>query len=157
VTVTCRSAEATQALAEGIGRRVRPGTVIALSGDLGAGKTRLVQGLARGLGVDPREVSSPTFVLCHVYDGNHRLLHVDAYRLKSAAEFEELGVLEQLAMGAVLVVEWGEKIAAALPESRIEIDLEEISPTSRRIQISAPPDRASLFESSLTSLADKPT
>lgn len=145
VCVESNSEAGTIEIGRRLGERLLPGDCLSLCGDLGAGKTRLVQGLARGLGIDSREVSSPTFVLCHGYEGRHRLLHVDAYRLGSAAEFEELGVIEQLAVGAVVVVEWGEKIAAALPATCWRITLTETSPLSRSIEIVVPEARAAVL------------
>jgi tRNA threonylcarbamoyladenosine biosynthesis protein TsaE len=99
------------------------GAVIALVGPLGAGKTLFVKGLAEGLGLDPASVASPTFVIASEYPapGGRRLAHVDLYRLRSEAELEAAGFLDLLAPGAIVAVEWGERLARALPEDRLEV------------------------------------
>jgi len=108
--------DATRALGRALAERLRPGEMLALSGDLGAGKTTLTQGLADGLGI-PGDVLSPTFALMSEYrQGRIPLLHVDAYRLTSAADAEHLGLDEYLDNGWALVVEWPENIAGALPD-----------------------------------------
>jgi tRNA threonylcarbamoyladenosine biosynthesis protein TsaE len=101
-----------------------PGDVLALSGDLGAGKTTLTQGLAAGLGVEG-DVLSPTFALMSEYRGGRiPLLHVDAYRLSGAEQADHLGLDEYLDNGWTLVVEWPENIEGALPPDRLAIHLE---------------------------------
>ncbi len=140
-TIRSTSEAMTIELGRRMGAALQAGDCLALSGELGAGKTRFVQGLAQGLGIDPREVSSPTFVLCHVYQGRATLLHVDAYRLGSAHEFEELGILEQLATGAIVVIEWGERVAAALPPECLHVVLTETTPTEREVEFSVPAER----------------
>ena len=90
---------------------LQPGATILLSGDLGAGKTAFVKGLAEGLGLDPDEVTSPTFILVHEYRGGRLpLIHVDLYRLDSA-ELEEIGLDLDLAVSGVVAVEWAERLA----------------------------------------------
>jgi tRNA threonylcarbamoyladenosine biosynthesis protein TsaE len=113
----------THALGVRLGRAAAPGAVLALTGELGAGKTALVQGLAVGLGVSSR-VNSPTFVLvCPHAGGRLPLWHADLYRLRSEAEAEALGLAE-LAVGGVLAVEWAERFPSALPDDRLEVLLE---------------------------------
>ena len=102
------------------------GLVVSLQGDLGAGKTVFVKGLARGLGVPEESVSSPTFVLANEYGSTargHSLHHVDFYRLESAAELETMGFFEMIGEGNLLAVEWGGKFAQELPEDRIEVQI----------------------------------
>lgn len=100
----------TEALAAVLARDLRPGDVIALSGDLGAGKTAFVRGLARGLALDPAEVSSPTFALVHEHRGGRLpLFHVDLYRLTSA-DAEDLGLDELGVKDGVLAIEWPERL-----------------------------------------------
>ncbi len=125
-----RSAAATLALAESLGQALRPGVagglVLALEGDLGAGKTLFVRGLARGLGLNPRvAVPSPTFVLAQHFDlpGGAELEHVDAYRLGGVAELEAAGLEDLCGLGRVTCVEWAGRVAEALPEDRIEVEL----------------------------------
>src|SRR5664279_983686 len=118
-----RSPEQTRRLGMRLGSLLQVGDLVCLSGDLGAGKTTLVQGMAQGWGsLDP--VSSPTFVLVNVYrrpDGKS-LRHLDAYRLQNAAEAEDLDLTLMLETGA-LVVEWAERISAALPSDNISVKM----------------------------------
>lgn len=117
---------ATEADTRAVGRRLaalcRPGDVVVLNGTLGAGKTAFAGGLGDGLGVD-EQVTSPTFVLMRSYrSGFLPLVHVDAYRLSSVGEFEDLAAIEDGEDG-VVVVEWGEAVATALPNDRLEVEL----------------------------------
>lgn len=115
--------EDTHALASVLAARLEPGDVIALDGDLGAGKTCFVRGLAEGLGIDPHEVSSPTFVSMQQYAGGRvPLVHVDAWRMKSAGDLETIGWDELLAeRAAVVAVEWASRVSTALPRRRIDV------------------------------------
>jgi tRNA threonylcarbamoyladenosine biosynthesis protein TsaE len=102
------------------------GLVVSLTGDLGAGKTLFVKGLAAGLGLAADLVTSPTFAIVNEYpavDGP-RLIHMDFYRLESENALEEVGFLDLLAMDAVLAIEWGERFAHALPADRMEIQID---------------------------------
>lgn len=106
-----------------LGALLQPGDLVCLSGDLGSGKTTLVQGMAQGWG-SLDQVSSPTFVLCNMYrrpDG-HALFHLDAYRLQSALEAEDLD-LDQMVENGALVVEWPDRIRSALPQTCLWVDL----------------------------------
>ena len=111
--------------------------LIAIEGELGAGKTRLVRGLARGLGVDVQDVSSPTFILCCRHEGETcSLAHLDAYRLTDSQELETLGFEEMLEEEhLVMAVEWATRIDDALPNERIEIRLAHRADTERAIEI----------------------
>ncbi len=118
-----RSAEQTRRVGMRLGALLQPGDVICLSGDLGSGKTTLVQGIARGWG-SLDHVSSPTFILVNVYrrsDGQ-RLHHMDAYRLQDALEAEDLDI-DQILESGTLVLEWPERIKAVLPAERLWINL----------------------------------
>jgi len=118
-----RAPEQTRRLGMRLGGLLKPGDVLALVGDLGAGKTTFVQGIAQGWG-STDSVSSPTFVLVNVYrrpDGA-LLHHMDAYRIQSALEAEDLDIEEMLSTG-VLIVEWAERIQAALPKESLEVQL----------------------------------
>jgi tRNA threonylcarbamoyladenosine biosynthesis protein TsaE len=126
--VVTDSAAATQAAGQALGAAVQPGQVIALRGNLGAGKTTFVQGLARGLGVSAR-VASPTFVLVNEYTGASgvRLAHVDTYRLGVAAmdEAEGMGIEELLEdAGTVVAIEWADRVLELLPEDILLVELE---------------------------------
>ena len=122
-----RSPEETRAAARTLAAAVDPrGLVVALIGPLGAGKTVFVKGLAEGLGVDPASVASPTFVIASEYaaPSGRRLAHVDLYRVNSAGELEAAGFLDLLEPGAVVAVEWADRIPEALPPDRIELRIE---------------------------------
>lgn len=112
-----------------------PGTTIALSGTLGAGKTRLVQAIAAACGIDRQEVVSPTFVLCQRYQGNRTIYHLDAYRLRDDDEFRELGPEEFFESDGLTIVEWADKVADCLPDERIEIEIEVTGATSRQFVV----------------------
>ncbi len=99
-----------------------PGDVVGLTGDLGAGKTRLVQGAAAALGID-EPVVSPTFMLVREYDGDVPVHHVDAYRLSGALELEDLGLEEVFSPDTVVFVEWADRVLPAMPESWLELAL----------------------------------
>jgi tRNA threonylcarbamoyladenosine biosynthesis protein TsaE len=125
-----RSEAETAGIASDLAATLSPGDVLLLSGNLGAGKTAFVRGLAAGLGIDPEEVSSPTFTLVHEYRGGRfTLYHVDLYRLEKAAT-DELG-LEELHRG-VLAIEWPDRLTHALPGAR-HISIEILDGDQRRI------------------------
>ncbi len=124
------------------GRAGEPGIVIALNGDLGVGKTLFVRGLAIGLGHDPSQVSSPTFVIAHQYGmGSERpLSHVDFYRIEDAMELEATGFFDLIVPAAVLAVEWAERFAGELPHDRLELTLERVGradPTAAGLDVDA--------------------
>ncbi|MBL8967721.1 MAG: tRNA (adenosine(37)-N6)-threonylcarbamoyltransferase complex ATPase subunit type 1 TsaE [Spirochaetaceae bacterium] len=130
-----RSPEETEALGELIGRRAAGGLVIAFRGDLGAGKTVMAKGVARGLGIED-EVTSPTFTVVSEYEGRLRLHHMDAYRLSGPADFAEIGGEDLLAdRGALCLVEWSERIEAALPADAARIELSVLPNGTRRARI----------------------
>ena len=130
-----RSQDDTERLAETLAGELRGGDVVLLSGPLGAGKTAFVRGLARGLGVDPDEVSSPTFTLVHEYRGGRlRLFHADLYRLGTAAA-EDLGLDELGIRDGVLAIEWPDRLGHAFREA-IEVEIAIEDETSRRIRYS---------------------
>jgi len=133
VEVRTRGPEETRAVARQLAERLNPGTVILLFGDLGAGKTTFVQGLAEGLGV-PQDyyVSSPTFSLINEYPGRVPLFHVDLYRLEPE-DVEDLG-LPELAEKGVMVVEWAERMPFSFPRT-IRVEIEIISPEERLLRI----------------------
>jgi tRNA threonylcarbamoyladenosine biosynthesis protein TsaE len=124
VTATSDSPGRTRALGAALAASLQPGDVVLLSGDLGAGKTVLVQGIAAGLGVD-EPATSPTFALVHEHHGTDlRLLHADAWRLASPEEAVQLALAEEVDDGATaLVVEWGELAADALPGDHLRVVL----------------------------------
>jgi tRNA threonylcarbamoyladenosine biosynthesis protein TsaE len=134
VTHVTRSEDETVAVARELADALRPGAVVLLSGNLGAGKTAFVRGLAQGLGIDPGEVSSPTFTLVHEYRGGRvTLFHADLYRLEGAAT-GDLGLEEMGVSDGVLAIEWAERLAQVLPGA-IEVRIELVDDTTRRIAI----------------------
>lgn len=132
------SPEKTQAFGRAIGRLARPGTVLALSGDLGCGKTVLIQGVARGLGV-PADcyVTSPTYTLMHEYPGRYPLIHVDLYRLDHSADLFEIGLDDKLHEQAIVAIEWSDKLDDDLFAEYISIHLLFVDDHSRRIDLTA--------------------
>jgi tRNA threonylcarbamoyladenosine biosynthesis protein TsaE len=126
----------TEAIAAQLAKTLTGGECVALDGPLGAGKTQFVRGLAAALGADPRAVSSPTFVLLNIYRGGRiPLFHLDAYRVAGAEDFESIGFSELLEQNGVVVVEWASRVAKILPVSRIEVSIEVMGKSDRRITI----------------------
>ena len=114
------SADETKELAAALAELARPGDLLLLVGDLGAGKTAFTQGFGAALGIDEL-ITSPTFTLVNTYEGRLELNHLDVYRLGDLAEFEDLGMGEMLDDGSVTVIEWGDAVAPALPSDFLEI------------------------------------
>lgn len=136
VVVVTRSPEETIELGQRISKLLVPGDVIALTGELGTGKTCLTKGIAQGLGVPAEQfVRSASFVLVNKYDGTVPIWHIDAYRLDSPLGFVALGYEEYLDSEGIAVIEWAERAADLLPPRTIQIALEHLAPTERRIQI----------------------
>lgn len=125
----------TERIGENLARALPDGSVVALYGDLGAGKTAFVRGMARGLGIEAR-VSSPTFTIVNEYAGGGReLLHFDMYRLGGAEELFDIGWDDYLARGAVCAVEWSENVEDAFDGSEVRVTLRKLSDTLREIEI----------------------
>jgi tRNA threonylcarbamoyladenosine biosynthesis protein TsaE len=142
VHVTHSEAE-TAAVGSSLAQRLVPGSVVLLDGDLGAGKTALVRGLAEGLGIDPDTVSSPTFTLVQEYRGGRLpLYHVDLYRLQSV-EVADLGLEEFVLDGGVLAIEWPDRLPEAFPAA-IAVRLEHTGDDTRTIHL--PDDAAGTAE-----------
>jgi tRNA threonylcarbamoyladenosine biosynthesis protein TsaE len=137
IAITLHSEDDTRRLGARLGALLPQGAVVALNGPLGAGKTRLTQGLAEACGVDSRDVVSPTFTLVQEYRGRRPVFHFDAYRLRDDDEFLALGVDEYFAGPGISVVEWAEKVAACLPSEHLEIRLTPVDETTRRAELIA--------------------
>jgi tRNA threonylcarbamoyladenosine biosynthesis protein TsaE len=136
ITITAHAEGDTGRLGAALAALLPAGTVVALVGTLGAGKTRLVQAVATELGVAPGQVTSPTFVLVNEYRGGRMpVYHFDTYRLKDEDEFLALGPEEYFDADGITFVEWADRVADLLPEQRLEITLEVIGETERRITI----------------------
>jgi len=127
----------TERLGERLGRSARPNDVFALWGELGAGKTVLARGIAAGLGIDPTEISSPTFIIQREHRGGRMsMFHIDLYRLEGA-DLTSTGWEESLEAGGVTVIEWPDRAGEALPDDRVDVRLEQIADTKRRVVVAA--------------------
>jgi tRNA threonylcarbamoyladenosine biosynthesis protein TsaE len=140
-TVFSLSEDETLDLGRGLGRALKGGELLLLEGDLGYGKTVFARGIALALGIPPEEVSSPSFTLVHEYTGGRvPLFHIDLYRLESPdEEVGSLGIEEILAVGGVVLVEWGEKLPPFLKRGATTIRFHDVGEGSRRIEILAEP------------------
>ncbi len=136
-TLVSRSPEETQAIGERLGARLVAGSVVPCTGELGAGKTCFLQGLARGLGVTG-DVTSPTFVLVNHYRGRLPVYHLDAYRTGSLTELVDLGLEEMLHGDGVTVIEWADKLLPLLPARTIRVHLSGLGDEPREIRIEEP-------------------
>ncbi len=121
--LTSDSTDATRAIGRTLGSAAQPGTFVALSGPLGAGKTQLAKGIAEGLGITS-VVNSPTFVLMNEHPGRLRLFHIDAYRLGDPEEALAAGLIDERQAAGVTVLEWAERLEGYLPADRLEIELQ---------------------------------
>ena len=120
-----------------VGERLGAGSIIALIGELGCGKTLFTKGICAGLGVPERYVNSPTFVLVNEYAGRLPVFHMDLYRLNTIAEEFEIGMLDYLvrAESGVIVVEWAEKVLSLLPDSYLQVQFQVLSARRRRLEL----------------------
>ena len=135
MAVFCSKSESeTEAIGAAFARDLPGGTVVAMYGDLGAGKTAFVRGMARGMGLDCR-VSSPTFTIVNEYLGKRDLIHFDMYRLSSADELFDIGWEDYLARGAVCAVEWSENVEDAFFGDEVRVTIEKLSDRERKISI----------------------
>ncbi len=137
--VTTRSPQETRALGAAVARQCRAGDVLALVGELGAGKTQFVQGLARGLGLAPG--GSPTFVMVHEFPsvgGSPGLIHIDAYRLSSLEDLESIGwdLTDEMGRGNIVAVEWADRLGDLLAEDRLQLTFTHLDEQTRRIELS---------------------
>ena len=123
----------TEQFGEQLAKELTSGSVVALFGGMGMGKTQLVRGLARGLGLDA-EVSSPTFAVVHDYGGNPPLIHFDMYRISGWDDLYSTGFFDYLEAGAILVIEWSENIENALPEDSVRLHLSRVDDATRQIE-----------------------
>ncbi len=137
----------TRAIGYAIGRHLAAGDLAALNGPLGSGKTQLIRGLAEGRGIDPAQVSSPTYVIAHEYEpaasggdaAGPLLVHLDAYRIETLDELESIGWGEQALYGgdAIIAIEWADRLGNELPPHRLTIELAHAAEQRRRVRISA--------------------
>lgn len=132
-TVTTHSERETFDLARRLAARLQPGAALLLTGELGAGKTAFVRGLAAGLGIDDAEVSSPTFTIVQEYRGRLTLYHVDLYRLEGA-DVDDLGLEELAGDTSIVAIEWAEKLRRE-PENAVRVRIEDVGGNERRVTI----------------------
>jgi len=143
VEISANSVEQTRQLGQKIGQLAKPGQCIALDGPLGAGKTQLVGGLAMGaMAANPSAVNSPTYVLLNIYEpspknGAKIIFHLDAYRVRDAAQFAAVGFDELLQQGGIVVLEWATRVPDLLPEDHLQITGEIIDENSRLWSLAA--------------------
>lgn len=134
LVVTTNTVAETEAVGQALAKQLSAGDIVAMYGDLGAGKTAFVRGMARGL--DSRDpVSSPTFTIVNEYSGRLRLYHFDAYRLASSDELYDIGWDDYTGSGGVCVVEWSENISDIYDGTQTSVKIERISETGRKITI----------------------
>ena len=134
--VTTDSTEETQALGVRLAEMLDTGTVVALYGDLGTGKTHLVKGIAEGLSLDPTAVRSPTFTILQIHDDGERpLYHFDAYRVQTPDEFRELGFEEYVHGPGLTCIEWADRVADLLPPNTLHLRCTHEAPTRRRFTL----------------------
>lgn len=148
MTLISRSPAETARIGRILGEGLKAGDVVALSGELGAGKTCLTQGIARGLGVpEAYAVTSPTFTLINEYPGREAaLFHVDLYRLQGAADLDDMGYEEYLSGSGVLVIEWADKIREAVPEGALGVAMTYLEEDVRKMELSGCPDQIGRWE-----------
>ncbi len=131
------SKEQTHELGKSLGQVLGPNAILGLSGDLGAGKTVFIRGLVEGVGcIDPRVVTSPTFSLLNIYEGDTTIYHFDLYRLSKESEFFAAGFDEYFFAGGICCLEWAEKISSKLPANTYFIAITYLGEQSRQIAIS---------------------
>ena len=133
-TFISRSEAQTEAVGEQFAKNLADGTVVAMYGDLGAGKTAFVRGMARGMGLTCR-VSSPTFTIVNEYCGERELIHFEMYRLNDSDELFDIGWEDYLARGAVCAVEWSEKVDDAFYGDETIVRIEKLGDTARNITL----------------------
>jgi len=150
LTLISRNAEETLSIGRVVGENLNAGDILALTGELGAGKTCLTQGMAIGLGVsESYPVTSPTFTLINEYQGKLMLYHFDLYRLKGLQDMEDLGYEEYLFGEGVCVIEWAEKIRDLFSDAVISVSLTYLDESRREISISGDGDRMAQISNAL--------
>ncbi|NNK86439.1 MAG: tRNA (adenosine(37)-N6)-threonylcarbamoyltransferase complex ATPase subunit type 1 TsaE [Desulfobacterales bacterium] len=136
--LTTHSLDETLSLGKNIGKMLKAGVIIALTGDLGSGKTSFVQGLAKGLDVSEKYyITSPTFTLINEYPGRFRLSHIDLYRIEDPLELDELGFYEIIDSNNVIAIEWADKFLDEFTSGYLDIKIKILGDQSRRITITA--------------------
>ena len=137
--IFCHSPATTSNIGRRIGERLQAGSVIALIGELGCGKTLLTRGICAGLDVPLRQVNSPTFILVNEYKGRLPVFHLDVYKLSTESDGVELGIIDYLSRAAsgVMIIEWAEKMLTLLPDELLKVNFSVLSDRKRRIVFEA--------------------
>lgn len=148
-----KGVNATQKLGRFLGSKLEAYDVLALNGDLGTGKTTFVKALAEGMGLDS-DVTSATFTIVNIYEGDPSLYHFDVYRLEDEDEFFEMGGEELLDDGSVCAVEWADRIEGSLPEEYLILNFERIDETTRRIAVKGVGPRGEALEKEVMTYED---
>lgn len=143
--IITKTPEETLKMAERLGKKVSAGDIICLFGDLGAGKTTFVKGLAKGLKFNSTKVKSPTFVLMNIYEGRLPVYHFDLYRIEANVELAMIGYDEFLYGDGVAVIEWAERLNTLMPQERLDIELTHRNPEERMIKMIARGNRYETF------------
>ncbi len=147
--IQSQNPEQTLAIGKAVGEVLRPGDFINLNGTLGAGKTLLVKGIAEGQGIDPEDVTSPTFALINEYHGRYSLYHFDIYRLDRPEELEDIGYEDYFFGTGICLVEWGDQFSEYLPDDRLDVTLEQTGTTARKITLAGRGTRGTELEAIL--------
>ena len=134
------SPEETQTIGQNLGETLKTGDVVALIGDLGAGKTCLTQGIARGIGIASHEVvNSPSYTLINEYEGEVPIYHIDLYRLQHHGEIVDLGLEEYLEGAGICIIEWADRMTNLLPANHLEITITWVDESTRTIELQRNP------------------
>ncbi len=133
-------------IAKSLSAKLKGGELIILEGELGMGKTVFAKGIAAGLGIDPNDITSPSFLIINEHQGRLKLYHIDLYRLKDAREMEDLGIRDLLEIGAVIVIEWGERLPYYFKQGGIHVTFSDMGEDSRKIVIARAEDNLSTEE-----------
>lgn len=147
----------TETFGYAIGQLLRGGDVLALIGELGAGKTALVRGIVAGLGVPAASVTSPTFSIVHEYQARLPVIHIDLYRLQKSDDIESIGLSDYLTEDVAVAIEWADRFPQLLPEDRLEIRLAHRSRTSRRARVEARGSRSRSLLTRIRNMAPLPS
>jgi len=138
-SLTTRSPSATRELGQRIGEQLKAGSVIALIGELGCGKTCFTKGLCAGLGIPKKQVNSPTFAFVNEYRGRLLVLHLDLYRIDDVSAGLDVGIMDYLARAekGVAVIEWADKVLPLLPDDRLVVQFDVLSARKRQLELTA--------------------
>jgi tRNA threonylcarbamoyladenosine biosynthesis protein TsaE len=139
LSLITRGPTATRELGQRMGQQLKAGSVIALIGELGCGKTCFTKGLCAGLGIPRKQVNSPTFAFVNEYQGRLLVLHLDLYRIDDASAGLDLGIMDYLARAekGVAIIEWADKVLPLLPDDRMVVQFEVLSPRKRQLELTS--------------------